>query len=130
MPRTIVSISGVPFGTQGNLLCITGGEGSGKSHYAGALIAGALAGNADSDTLGATVAGNEAGHAVLLYDTEQSLPQLYKNISVILRRSGTAKPPESFKGYCLSCISRRDRLRRSCGAWIGTTIDTAVSTWW
>ena len=111
VPRTIVSISGVPFGTQGNLLCITGGEGSGKSHYAGALIAGALAGNADSDTLGATVAGNEAGHAVLLYDTEQSLPQLYKNISVILRRSGTAKPPESFKGYCLSCISRRDRLQ-------------------
>ena len=111
VPRTIVSISGVPFGTQGNLLCVTGGEGSGKSHYAGALIAGALAGNAETDTLGAEVAGNEAGHAVLLYDTEQSLPQLYKNISVILRRSGIAKPPESFKSYCLSCISRRDRLQ-------------------
>lgn len=111
VPRTIVSVGGVPFGTQGNLLCVTGGEGSGKSHYAGALIAGALAGNAESDTLGAEVAGNEAGHAVLLYDTEQSLPQLYKNISVILRRSGIAKPPEAFKSYCLSCISRRDRLQ-------------------
>lgn len=111
LPKTIISIHGVPFGTQGNLFCITGGEGSGKSHYAGALVAGALSTTSDSDTLGAEVVGNDNGHAVLLYDTEQSLPQLYKNISVILRRSGVTKPPESFKGYCLSCISRRDRLQ-------------------
>ncbi|MBS5867355.1 MAG: toprim domain-containing protein [Alistipes indistinctus] len=111
VPRTVVSIHGVPFGSQGNLFCITGGEGSGKSHYAGALIAGALSENPNSDFLGTTVTRSDAGHAVLLYDTEQSFPQLYKNISVILRRAGGGTPPQSFKGYCLSCISRRDRLQ-------------------
>ena len=110
-PQTVVSIHGVPFGSQGNLFCITGGEGSGKSHYAGALIAGALSNNPSSDILGTTVTQSDMHHAVLLYDTEQSLPQLYKNIAVILRRAGIDVPPKSFKGYCLSCISRRDRLQ-------------------
>lgn len=110
-PRTILSIHGVPFGSQGNLFCITGGEGSGKSHYAGALIAGALAGDTPVDTLGTTVVSSDAGHAVLLYDTEQSLPQLHKNTSIIMRRAGISTPPQTFKAYCLSCISRRERLQ-------------------
>ena len=38
----IVSVNDVPLGTQGNLLCITGGEGTGKSNYVAALIAGAI----------------------------------------------------------------------------------------
>ena len=40
--QMIVSVNGVPLGTQGNLLCITGGEGTGKSNYVAALIAGAV----------------------------------------------------------------------------------------
>ena len=111
IPRTIISINGVPFGSQGNLFCITGGEGSGKSHFAGALIAGAISKNPESDTLGTSIARNDSGQVVLLYDTEQSLPQLYKNISVIMRRANVDSPPEIFKGFCLSCISRRDRLQ-------------------
>lgn len=35
--ETVVSVNDVPLGTQGNLLCITGGEGTGKSNYAAAL---------------------------------------------------------------------------------------------
>ena len=110
-PRTILSIHGVPFGSQGNLFCITGGEGSGKSHYAGALIAGSLALDSGADTLGMMVTRSDPEHAVLLYDTEQSLPQLHKNISIIMRRAGLDTPPKTFKAYCLSCISRRDRLQ-------------------
>jgi hypothetical protein len=38
----IISINGVPLGTQGNLFGVTGGEGTGKSNYAGSLIAGTV----------------------------------------------------------------------------------------
>ncbi|MDR0421084.1 MAG: toprim domain-containing protein, partial [Prevotellaceae bacterium] len=38
----LISINDVPLGTQGNLLGITGGEGTGKSNYVGALIAGTV----------------------------------------------------------------------------------------
>ena len=68
----IVSVNDVPLGTQGNLLCITGGEGTGKSNYVSALIAGALKKqNLNVDTLGISVSENELNKAVLLYDTEQ-----------------------------------------------------------
>ena len=40
--QMIVSVNDVPLGTQGNLLCVTGGEGTGKSNYVAALIAGAI----------------------------------------------------------------------------------------
>ncbi|KAA6314344.1 DNA primase, partial [termite gut metagenome] len=38
----LISINDVPLGTQGNLLGITGGEGTGKSNYVGSLIAGTI----------------------------------------------------------------------------------------
>ena len=40
--QMVVSVNDVPLGTQGNILCITGGEGTGKSNYVTALIAGAI----------------------------------------------------------------------------------------
>jgi ABC-type dipeptide/oligopeptide/nickel transport system ATPase subunit len=63
----IVSINDVPLGTQGNLFGITGGEGTGKSNYAGSLIAGTIRNTSFSiDTLGATILPNTAGKVVLL----------------------------------------------------------------
>ncbi len=109
-PDVIVSINGVPFGIQGDLLCITGGEGSGKSHYAGALIAGTLATGNNADTLGATLLPNSNGRAVLLYDTEQSENQLYKNIGIVTRRSSLDEMPSCFKAYTLNSITRRERF--------------------
>jgi hypothetical protein len=38
----VISAGDVPLGTQGNILCITGGEGTGKSNYVAALIAGSI----------------------------------------------------------------------------------------
>ena len=40
--RSVVAINGVPLGTQDNLFCITGGEGTGKSNYITAILAGTL----------------------------------------------------------------------------------------
>ncbi len=67
----ILSINNVPLGTQGNLCCLTGGEGTGKSNYICALIAGTLnTDDNDIDTLGIRIKPNRLKKAVLLYDTE------------------------------------------------------------
>ncbi len=111
--QMIVSVNDVPLGTQGNLLCITGGEGTGKSNYVATLIAGAVKPeNAEGiDTLGVSIEGNPKGKAVLFYDTEQSEVQLYKNVSTLLRRCGRDTMPEWFKAYCLTGMSRKERLK-------------------
>lgn len=111
IPQIIISINEVPFGTEGNLLCITGGEGSGKSNYVGALISGSLTELQGNSFLGSTIQENYQRHAVLLYDTEQSMNQLHKNTSVILRRAGCQIPPDYFKVYCLNSVARKERLR-------------------
>ena len=69
----IVTAGEVPLGSEENILCITGGEGTGKSNYTAALVAGAIMEReTDADLLGVRVEPNRKGRAVLLYDTEQS----------------------------------------------------------
>ncbi|WP_126652167.1 bifunctional DNA primase/helicase [Chryseobacterium aureum] len=109
--QALISINDVPLGTQGNLLGITGGEGTGKSNYVGSLIAGTFYLDKQVDTLGADVLPNIEGKAVLLYDTEQSETQLYKNISAIQKRSGRDNMPDYFKAYCLAGMSRKERMQ-------------------
>lgn len=106
----IISAGLVPLGTQSNLLCITGGEGSGKSKYAAAIVAGAIA-ERDVDTLGLTVSKNVSNKAILLYDTEQSRYQLHKNIASLLIRSRLTTQPEELKAFTLSVLSRKERLK-------------------
>lgn len=109
----LISINGVSLGTQGNLFGITGGEGTGKSNFVGALIAGAICENSvqDIDTLGTKVQPNTAKKAILLYDTEQSETQLYKNIFVVLKRGKLENMPPYFKVYCLTSMSRKERMQ-------------------
>ena len=110
--QMIVSVNDVPLGTQGNLLCITGGEGTGKSNYVAALIAGAIKiPETEIDTLGVTVSDNSRNRAVLFYDTEQSEVQLYKNITKLILRSKRNAMPDYFKAYCLTGMSRKERLQ-------------------
>lgn len=110
--QVIVSVNDVPLGTQGNLLCVTGGEGTGKSNYVAALIAGAIRpADRQVDALGLSLHENTGQKAVLFYDTEQSEVQLYKNISNLLRRCGRETMPDYFKAYCLTGMSRKERLQ-------------------
>ena len=108
--KMIVSINDVPLGTQGNLLCVTGGEGTGKSNYAAALIAGAIS-QTNVDSLGVQVAYNAKERAILLYDTEQSEVQLYKNTTNIIRRAKLKDMPTYLKAYSLTGMSRKQRLQ-------------------
>ena len=108
---SIITAGDVPLGTEENILCITGGEGTGKSNYTAALVAGAIQEKeTDTDLLGVRVEPNRKRRSVLLYDTEQSEQQLYKNTGRLLRRAGRERMPEFLHVYCLTGMSRSERL--------------------
>lgn len=70
-----------------NIVCITKSEGSGKSNYISALIAGALNCTNTIESLKTCTAANVAGKALLVYDTEQTEDQLYRNLRNVLKRA-------------------------------------------
>jgi hypothetical protein len=110
-PEPLITINDVTIGTPGNIICVAGSEGSGKTNYLGGILSGAIKpGEIEIDTLGTTIKENLEGKAVLLYDTEQSEFQLYKNLTYIIKRSSQEKPPQWFKAFCLVGISRSERM--------------------
>ena len=111
--KSVVAVNGVPLGTQDNLFCITGGEGTGKSNYVGAILAGALGEKRlpIEKTLGLEITANPKGLAVLHYDTEQSEAQLYKNLGKTLQRASLKTVPEFYHSLYLASLSRKDRLK-------------------
>ena len=111
--KSIVAVNGVPLGTQDNLFCITGGEGTGKSNYVAAILAGALGTERlpAERTLGLEITPNPNGLAVLHYDTEQSEAQLHKNLGKTLQRASLKTVPEFYHSLYLASLSRKDRLK-------------------
>ena len=111
--KSVVAVNGVPLGTQDNLFCITGGEGTGKSNYVGAILAGTLGEKRlpIEKTLGLEITPNPNGLAVLHYDTEQSEAQLHKNLGKTLRRASLTAVPEFCHSLYLASLSRKDRLK-------------------
>uniref|UniRef100_UPI0028E480C9 AAA family ATPase n=1 Tax=Prevotella nigrescens TaxID=28133 RepID=UPI0028E480C9 len=111
--KSVVAVNGVPLGTQDNLFCITGGEGTGKSNYVGAILAGTLGEKRlpIEKTLGLEITANPKGLAVLHYDTEQSEAQLHKNLGKTLRRASLKTVPEFCHSLYLASLSRKDRLK-------------------
>lgn len=111
--KSVVSVNGVPLGSQDNLFCITGGEGTGKSNYISAILSGTLGVERleAEKTLGLEVTPNPKRLAVLHYDTEQSEAQLHKNLGKTLRRASLATVPEFYHSLYLASLSRKDRLK-------------------
>ena len=111
--KSVVAVNGVPLGTQDNLFCITGGEGTGKSNYVGAILAGTLGEKRlpIEKTLGLEITANPKGFAVLHYDTEQSEAQLHKNLGKTLQRASLKTVPEFYHSLYLASLSRKDRLK-------------------
>ena len=109
---SVVEVNDVPVGTSDNLFCLTGGEGVGKSNFVAAIISGTIAESAlDSErTLGLTIIPNPSGRAVILFDTEQSEHQLYKNVRKAVKRAYLDDKPDFFHAYHLSEQSRKERL--------------------
>ena len=109
---SVVEVNGVPVGTCDNLFCLTGGEGVGKSNFVAAIISGTISESAlDAErTLGLTIIPNPSGRAVILFDTEQSEHQLYKNVRKAVKRAYLDDKPDFFHAYHLSEQSRKERL--------------------
>ena len=111
--KSVVAVNGVPLGTQDNLFCITGGEGTGKSNYVAAILAGTLGTERlpAEKTLGLEITPNPNGLAVLHYDTEQSEAQLHKNLGKTLQRASLKNVPKFYHSLYLASLSRKDRLK-------------------
>ena len=111
--KSVVAVNGVPLGTQDNLFCITGGEGTGKSNYVAAILAGTLGTERlpAEKTLGLEITPNPNGLAVLHYDTEQSEAQLHKNLGKTLQRASLKTVPEFYHSLYRASLSRKDRLK-------------------
>ncbi|OFP30185.1 topoisomerase [Prevotella sp. HMSC069G02] len=111
--KSVVAVNGVPLGTQDNLFCITGEEGTGKSNYVAAILAGTLGTERlpAEKTLGLEITPNPNGLAVLHYDTEQSEAQLHKNLGKTLQRASLKTVPEFYHSLYLASLSRKDRLK-------------------
>ena len=75
------------------------------------VIPGSITQNDKLDTLGTDVQRNMDGKALLLYDTEQSEVQLYKNICGMLKRAKIGNMPDYFKAYSLTSMSRKERMQ-------------------
>jgi len=72
----VISINDVPIGTEGNIMAITGSEGSGKSNYLGAILAGTMLDEfEDIDLLGAEVVPNLDGTPGLSCSMIQNNPR-------------------------------------------------------
>ena len=63
------------------------------------------------DTLGTSILANTENKAVLLYDTEQSEVQLFKNVSNLLKRAKLKEKPEELRAFSLTGMFRKERLQ-------------------
>lgn len=112
--KVVVSSAEVPIGTYDNLFCVTGGEGTGKSNFISTLIAGTLftsEKHSKIDTLGMDITPNISSKAILHFDTEQSEPQLHKNMTMTLNRAGLDEMPPFYHSFYMVALSRKDRMK-------------------
>lgn len=110
----IISSGDVPIGISDNLMCVTGGEGTGKSNLLSTFIAGAMLTTDDHeelDMLGFTIAPNTGHRSLLHFDTEQSGPHLFKNIETARRRAKLDTYPTFFYALNMVAQTRQQRLK-------------------
>lgn len=110
----IIRCGEVPIGISDNLMCVTGGEGTGKSNLLSTFIAGAMLTSEEHeelDMLGFTIAPNTQHKAILHFDTEQSGPHLYKNTETAKRRAKLEKYPPFYYAMNMVVQTRQQRLK-------------------
>ncbi len=109
-PKALLRIHQEIAASPGDLVCITGGSGTGKSNFADCILSGALNTiQSPIDTLGMQVLPNTEQKALLLFDTEQSEYQSYLNMTRILSRARMPVQPEYMKIINLCRVSRTER---------------------
>lgn len=110
----IIRCGDVPIGISDNLMCVTGGEGTGKSNLLSTFIAGAMLTtdeHEELDMLGFTIAPNTEHKSLLHFDTEQSGPHLFKNTETAKRRAKLDSYPPFYYVLNMVAQTRQQRLQ-------------------
>lgn len=110
LPVPILKLDGKTISTPGNILALQAGIKSGKTTVVGAFLGAIMNGGRHGcgDTLGFS-GENEAGHAVLHFDTEQSRYDHDRMNRIALTRAGLEAPPSWYRSFCLTDLSQANR---------------------
>lgn len=87
-------------------------------------------GNVQIDTLGINVSENTKHKAVLLYDTEQSEVQLFKNVTNLIKGRSKLTSRMNLRLSVLRACHAKSVCTPLFKAWIGIIISIAVFSWW
>ena len=104
--RPVFTLAGTCICTPGNLTTITSAVKTGKSAVVGAMAAAAMRITRDADTLGFQ-SGNDAEHALLWLDSEQSPDDFWHCVARAVRRAGLHAPPPWLLAYCLTGLGSK-----------------------
>lgn len=107
-PPPILSIAGRTIATEGNISTISAQAKAGKSALVQALLASRLTDDKMLDLLGVDALGIPDG-AVLHFDSEQSKYDHDALIRRTIARADCPRPPEWFKSYWITPLSRAER---------------------
>jgi AAA domain len=104
-PKARFSLAGVPICTPGNLTTFAAQPKAGKTAATGAMMASAF-GLDGNDYLGFR-SGNQDGHAIVHFDTEQSTFDHWQIVDRARRRA-SVKIPEWLRSYCVTGWPAKD----------------------
>lgn len=101
-PESVYELNRVTICTPGNLTCITAQAKTGKTALLSAMMASTFALDG-ADTLTLT-SRNPAGHALLHFDSEQSIEDHWRVIDRTRRRAGVERLPAWLLSWCLTGV--------------------------
>lgn len=104
-PAGIFTLADTTICTAGNLCSIYSQAKTGKSSFIGAMMSAAMTVPTGGRDCLAVVGPNYAKHALIHFDTEQSLYDRQQLIETSCRRAGVAKLPPWVMSYCLTGLS-------------------------
>lgn len=103
--RTIFSINGRAIATAGNVEVIAAKAKAGKTAFIGGMLASSTGRNGDTLSVRSS---NDHGHAVILFDTEQSEADFYRVMKLAFKRVA-CEPPAWLMAYSVVPLSIQDR---------------------
>ncbi len=107
VPPVVLGIDKYSLGRAGDIVCVTGAEGSGKSKFTTSLILRSILGTSDGE--GFFLQRNIEGKACVLFDTEQTKYQLHRNVRQAIESLNASIVPDYIYVFSLVEVSRQER---------------------
>jgi hypothetical protein len=107
VPPIVLGIDKFSLGRAGDIVCVTGAEGSGKSKFTTSLILRSILGMSNNE--GLFLQSNTEGKACVLFDTEQTKYQLYNNVRQAMESVNISIVPDYVYVFSLVEVARQER---------------------